>query len=79
LGPFRAVRWEALDSLGMRDPDYGWTLEMQARAARRAASGGGAGELSAPGRALEDLGHRPGRHRRGWKILFTIARVRLGG
>jgi glycosyltransferase involved in cell wall biosynthesis len=36
LGPFRAVRYEKLMSLGMRDPNYGWTVEM----ALRAASGG---------------------------------------
>ncbi|MBX3274384.1 MAG: glycosyltransferase family 2 protein [Sandaracinaceae bacterium] len=35
LGPFRAIRWDALERLGMRDRDYGWTVEMQVRAARR--------------------------------------------
>jgi glycosyltransferase involved in cell wall biosynthesis len=34
LGPFRAIRWEALRALGMRDRDFGWTVEMQVRAAR---------------------------------------------
>lgn len=34
LGPFRAIRREALDALAMRDPTYGWTLEMQIKAAR---------------------------------------------
>jgi len=81
LGPFRAVRWQTLEALGMRDRDYGWTVEMQARAA------------CARVRCLEI----PVRHRRriagrskvagtirgsvgaGWKILLTIARVRLGG
>ncbi|MHC4846626.1 MAG: glycosyltransferase family 2 protein [Planctomycetota bacterium] len=32
LGPFRAIRADALAGLGMRDPDYGWTVEMQVRA-----------------------------------------------
>ena len=32
LGPFRAVRYSALTDLGMRDRDYGWTVEMQIRA-----------------------------------------------
>lgn len=32
LGPFRAIRADALARLGMRDPDYGWTVEMQVRA-----------------------------------------------
>jgi glycosyltransferase involved in cell wall biosynthesis len=34
LGPFRAVRADALRSLGMRDRNYGWTIEMQIRAVR---------------------------------------------
>jgi len=34
LGPFRAILWPALEALGMRDRDYGWTVEMQALAAR---------------------------------------------
>ncbi len=34
LGPFRAVRWDALQALGMRDPTFGWTVEMQVRATR---------------------------------------------
>ena len=34
LGPFRAARWEALECLGMTDRDYGWTVEMQVKAAR---------------------------------------------
>jgi glycosyltransferase involved in cell wall biosynthesis len=34
LGPFRAIRADALRSLGMRDRNYGWTIEMQIRALR---------------------------------------------
>ncbi len=33
LGPFRAIRYRTLLELGMADPDYGWTVEMQIRAA----------------------------------------------
>jgi rSAM/selenodomain-associated transferase 1 len=33
LGPFRAIRYSSLLGLGMRDPDYGWTVEMQVKAA----------------------------------------------
>lgn len=33
--PFRAIRREALDHLGMREMTYGWNLEMQMRAARK--------------------------------------------
>jgi len=32
MGPFRAIRREALEGLGMRDPTYGWNVEMQAKA-----------------------------------------------
>ena len=35
LGPFRAIRREALSRLAMRDRDYGWTVEMQIKALRR--------------------------------------------
>jgi glycosyltransferase involved in cell wall biosynthesis len=34
LGPFRAVRAEALRRLEMRDPSFGWTVEMQLKARR---------------------------------------------
>jgi len=34
LGPFRAIRWSALQQLGMKDRNYGWTVEMQVRAAQ---------------------------------------------
>ncbi len=33
LGPFRAVRRDALARLGMADRNYGWTVEMQIKAA----------------------------------------------
>jgi hypothetical protein len=81
LGPLRAVEWQALERLGMRDPDYGWTVEMQARAMRL-----GLRVAEVP------VGHRTRRAGRskvsgtvrgavgaGWKILYIIARVRLGG
>jgi hypothetical protein len=32
--PFRAIRREALNRLGMREQTYGWNLEMQMRVAR---------------------------------------------
>ena len=35
LGPFRAVRWQALQRLQMSDRNYGWTVEMQIKAARQ--------------------------------------------
>ena len=32
--PFRAIRRDALERLGMREQTYGWNLEMQMKAAR---------------------------------------------
>lgn len=34
LGPFRAIRWQALLLLEMKDPNFGWTVEMQVKAAK---------------------------------------------
>ena len=33
LGPFRAIRFADLLALGMEDPTFGWTIEMQIKAA----------------------------------------------
>ena len=35
LGPFRAIRYKSLKELGMTDENYGWTAEMQVKAARK--------------------------------------------
>lgn len=35
LGPFRAIRWEKLLELNMRDKNFGWTVEMQVKAAKQ--------------------------------------------
>jgi len=32
LGPFRAIKWDLLRKLGMKDKRFGWTIEMQIRA-----------------------------------------------
>ena len=34
LGPFRAIRYESLLQLNMADRNYGWTVEMQIKAAK---------------------------------------------
>ena len=34
LGPFRAVKWKSLQQLKMNDKTYGWTVEMQVKAAK---------------------------------------------
>jgi len=35
MGPFRALRWSALQRLEMCDPTYGWNAEMQVKALQR--------------------------------------------
>jgi hypothetical protein len=32
MGPFRAIRTHALIAMDMRDPNYGWNVEMQLKA-----------------------------------------------
>lgn len=35
LGPFRAIKWDKLLALDMQDTTYGWTVEMQLKAAKQ--------------------------------------------
>ena len=35
LGPFRAIKWDRLLALNMEDKNYGWTVEMQVKAAQQ--------------------------------------------
>jgi len=35
LGPFRAITWEKLMLINMQDRDFGWTVEMQVKAAKK--------------------------------------------
>lgn len=35
LGPFRAIRWQPLLDLNMQDTNFGWTVEMQVKAAKK--------------------------------------------
>lgn len=35
LGPFRAIRWQALQNMHMQDRTFGWTVEMQLKAAKQ--------------------------------------------
>jgi glycosyltransferase involved in cell wall biosynthesis len=35
LGPFRAIRHESLLAIGMRDKNFGWTVEMQIKAVQK--------------------------------------------
>ncbi len=34
LGPFRAIKWDKLVEIDMQDEDFGWTVEMQVKAAK---------------------------------------------
>jgi len=34
LGPFRAIKYSALQTIDMKDEDFGWTVEMQVKAAK---------------------------------------------
>jgi glycosyltransferase involved in cell wall biosynthesis len=34
LGPFRAIRWDKLQAMKMQDKNFGWTVEMQVKAAQ---------------------------------------------
>jgi glycosyltransferase involved in cell wall biosynthesis len=74
---FRAIRADALQSLGMREMTYGWNLEMQMRAAR---TGLRILELPVPhGRRLAGrskvAGTFHGTLKAGLRILATFARI----
>lgn len=78
LGPFRAIRRPSLAALGMRDPDFGWTAEMQVKALKR---GLRIREVPVSYRRRRGRskisGTLTGAVRAGVKILWTIARLRL--
>lgn len=78
LGPFRAIRWAALLELGMSDRGYGWTVEMQIKAAR---CGLRAVEVPVSYRRRVGISKVSGTVRgsagAGAKILLTIARYGL--
>ena len=74
LGPMRAIRWSSLQSLSMTDTTWGWTVEMQFKAA---VHGLHTLEIDVPyhcrqaGRS-KISGTVMGSIRAGWKILATI-------
>lgn len=76
LGPFRAIRRETLERIGMADRDFGWTVEMQVKAALLGVT---AEEVPVSYRrrlagASKVTGTLTGTVRAGWKILGTIVR-----
>ena len=80
LGPFRVIRRDALARLGMRDETWGWTVEMQVRAAR---IGLRAQEVPVGYRrrigTSKISGTLSGTIRAGWKILWVIGAEALDG
>lgn len=73
LGPFRAIRRDLLDRIGMRDRRYGWTVEMQVRALQL-----GARVAEVPVRYRRRVGRSKisgtvtGVVKAGWWILWTV-------
>ena len=78
LGPFRAIRYTALKQLGMADRDFGWTVEMQIKAARAKLR---TQEIPVPYRRRvgqsKISGTLTGTLKAGTKILYTIAKYGL--
>ncbi len=78
LGPFRAIRWEKLEQIQMRDEDFGWTVEMQVKAAKA-----GLRCTEVPVRYRKRVGQSKvtgtikGSFLAGEKILYTIFREAL--
>ena len=78
LGPFRAVRYETLERLRMKDRNYGWTVEMQIKAAQQ-----GVREIEVPVSYRNRIGVSKisgtvkGVLQAGFKILAVILRSAL--
>jgi len=76
LGPFRAIQWNALQWLKMSDPNYGWTVEMQIKAARAGLTWEEVAVDYRPRLTGKSKisGSLVGTFRAGYKILLLIAR-----
>jgi glycosyltransferase involved in cell wall biosynthesis len=79
LGPFRAIRWSSYESLGMCDPNYGWTVEMQIKAIRKCLR---VTEIDVPYRSRRAgvskvAGSLKGSIKAGYKILYLIGRYSI--
>jgi glycosyltransferase involved in cell wall biosynthesis len=79
MSPFRAIRRDALEKIGMREKTYGWNLEMQMRAAR-----GGLRVLEIPvnhrcrtGGVSKVSGTFRGTFVAGARIIATLIRIAL--
>jgi glycosyltransferase involved in cell wall biosynthesis len=80
LGPFRAIRYDTLRALEMRDRGFGWTVEMQMKAALA-----GVRTAEVPVSYRKRVGRSKitgtvrGTVMAGAKILWTIGRLALSG
>lgn len=77
LGPMRAVKWQSLLAMDMQDRTYGWTVEMQVKAAKM---GMRCGEIPVRYRkraagVSKVSGTVRGVVLAGWKIVTTILRL----
>jgi glycosyltransferase involved in cell wall biosynthesis len=77
LGPFRAIRYRSLIELGLRDPTWGWNVEMQIRAVQA-----GLRILEVPVKYRDRIGRSKisgtlrGSFAAGLRILHTILKCR---
>lgn len=79
LGPMRVVRWNAYEQMGMQDRTWGWTVEMQTKAAMMNLR---VGQIDVPYHCRvagqsKISGNIVGAIKAGWKITTTIWTVRL--
>ncbi len=75
LGPFRAISWEALERINMVDTNFGWTVEMQIKAARAKLRVREVAVDYRPRIGISKItGTVSGTFRAGYKILLTIFR-----
>ena len=78
LGPFRAIRYNSLMSIGMQDTNFGWTVEMQIKAIKR-----GLRIIEVPVNYRERVGISKitgtvsGTFKAGIKIIYTIFKYLL--
>ena len=78
LGPFRAIDYRKLRELRMEDQNFGWTIEMQIKAAKHSLR-----FIEVPVPYRKRIGHSKisgtltGTFKAGYKILWTIARYGL--
>ncbi len=78
LGPFRAIHYESLKAINMRDTNFGWTVEMQIKAVKQ-----GLRIMEVPVKYRERVGISKitgtveGTIKAGTKIIYTIFKYLL--